>query len=98
VVCEWLRSLLGLPEATEGVLLSGGSMANITGLVAVRTVLGDRVVYLSDQTHSSIERGLRVLGLPGEYLRVLPSDERLRLPLDGLRSAIAEDRAAGRPP
>ena len=98
VVCEWLRSLLGLPVATEGVLLSGGSMANITGLVAVRTVLGDGVIYLSDQTHSSIGRGLRALGLPGEHLRVLPSDARLRLPLDGLRSAIAEDRAAGRPP
>jgi aromatic-L-amino-acid decarboxylase len=98
VVCEWLRALLGLPEATEGVLLSGGSMANITGLVAVRTVLGDGVIYLSDQTHSSIERGLRALGLPDEHLRVLPSDERLRLPLDGLRSAIAEDRAAGRRP
>jgi glutamate/tyrosine decarboxylase-like PLP-dependent enzyme len=98
VVCEWLRALLGLPGTTEGVLLSGGSMANITGLLAVRTVLGDGVVYLSDQTHSSIERGLRALGLPDEHLRVLPSDARLRLPLDGLRHAIAEDRAAGRRP
>jgi glutamate/tyrosine decarboxylase-like PLP-dependent enzyme len=98
VVCEWLRALLGLPEATDGVLLSGGSMANITGLAAVRTVLGDGVIYLSDQTHFSIRRWLRVSGLPDEHIRVLPSDERLRLPLDSLRSEIAEDRAAGRRP
>ena len=64
VVCQWLASLLGLPDTTEGVLLSGGSMANITGLVAVRNVFGAGVVYLSDQTHSSIARGLRSSARP----------------------------------
>lgn len=98
VVCEWLASLLGLPEATEGILLSGGSMANITGLVAVRSALGDGVIYLSDQTHSSIERGLRALGVQDEHLRILPSDDQLRLPVDGLRRAVADDRAAGKRP
>src|SRR5919204_1610893 len=89
VVCGWLASLLGLPDTTDGVLLSGGSMANITGLIAVRNVVGAGVVYLSDQTHSSILRGLRSLGLTGEDLRILTTDDQLRLPLDGLREAIA---------
>jgi aromatic-L-amino-acid/L-tryptophan decarboxylase len=100
LVCEWLASLLGLPEATEGVLLSGGSMANVTGLIAVREVLGHagEVIYLSDQTHSSIGRGLRAVGVPDDDLRVLSADSRLRLPLDDLRRAISDDRASGRRP
>ena len=36
VVLDWLRSLFGMPEGTEGVLVSGGSLANITGLIAAR--------------------------------------------------------------
>lgn len=98
VVCRWLASLLGLPDRTEGVLLSGGSMANVTGLIAVRQVLGEGVVYLSDQTHSSIGRGLRALGLTDGYLRVLATDEQLRLPVGELRGAVAEDRANGQRP
>ena len=98
VVCEWLASLLGLPDITDGVLLSGGSMANITGLIAVRNVLGSGVVYLSDQTHSSIGRGLRSLGLTDDDLRILTTDDQLRLPVDGLRHAVSDDRRNGRRP
>jgi aromatic-L-amino-acid/L-tryptophan decarboxylase len=96
VVVGWLQELLGLPPGTEGVLLSGGSMANLTGLLAAREEVGDGVVYLCDQTHSSIGRGLAVTGF--EHVRVLSSDDRHRLPVDGLAAAIAEDRAAGRSP
>ncbi len=96
VVIDWLRELLGLPAGTEGVLLSGGSMANLTGLLAARHEVGDGVVYLCDQTHSSIGRGLTATGF--EELRVLASDDRHRLPVNGLAAAIAEDRAAGRDP
>ena len=98
VVCQWLASLLGLPDTTEGVLLSGGSMANITGLVAVRNVFGAGVVYLSDQTHSSIARGLRSIGQADDELRILATDNSMRLPVDTLRQAIVDDRRSGRPP
>jgi glutamate/tyrosine decarboxylase-like PLP-dependent enzyme len=98
VVCRWLASLLGLPDATEGVLLSGGSMANVTGLVAVRNVLGAGVVYLSDQTHSSIARGLRSMGLGDDELRILDTDENMQLPVDALRATIDDDRGRGRRP
>ncbi|MFM8895332.1 MAG: pyridoxal-dependent decarboxylase, partial [Actinomycetales bacterium] len=57
VVLEWMRDALGLPHDSEGILLSGGSMANITGLIAARTLHADGVIYLSDQTHASIPRG-----------------------------------------
>jgi len=96
VVLEWLRQLLGLPEGTEGVLLSGGSMANLTGLLAARHETGDGVVYLSDQTHSSIGRGLATTGFTD--VRVLPTGDELALTVDQVAAAVAEDRAAGRTP
>src|SRR6185312_3315453 len=64
VVLDWLRSLLGLPEGTEGVMVSGGAMANLTALAAARTAAGPGVAYLSDQTHSVLPRGLSLLGVP----------------------------------
>ena len=98
VVLDWLRSLLGMPEGTEGVLASGGSLANVTALATARAVDGPGVAYLSDQTHSSISRGLVALGFgPGE-VRMIPTDEAMRMPLDAVEAAIAEDRAAGRRP
>lgn len=98
VVLDWIRSLLGLPVGTEGVLTSGGSLANLTGLVAARHACGSGVVYLSDQTHASIERGLIAIGFAPEEVRVLPSGADLRLPLDALADAVAEDRRSGRRP
>ena len=79
VALDWLRQLLGLPEGTEGILMSGGSLSNMTALAAARAHLGSGVAYLSDQTHASIPRALTALGFPAEQVRVLRSDERLRL-------------------
>ncbi|MBM3744329.1 MAG: aminotransferase class I/II-fold pyridoxal phosphate-dependent enzyme [Acidobacteria bacterium] len=103
VVVDWLRQFCGLPEGAGGLFVSGGSMANLTCLAVARHVrLEDRmagaVVYFSDQTHSSVERALRVLGWAGEQLTRLPSGEDFRLDLETLRRAVAEDRAAGRRP
>ncbi|MBI3966465.1 MAG: aminotransferase class I/II-fold pyridoxal phosphate-dependent enzyme [Chloroflexi bacterium] len=59
---------------------------------------GYGVVYYSDQTHSSVERGLRLLGFAPAQLRKLPSDDGYRLPVARIRAAIAADRAAGLQP
>ena len=61
VALGWLRDALGLAPSAEGVLASGGSMANTTALAVARTEMGRGVVYVSDQTHSSIGRSLRAL-------------------------------------
>lgn len=95
VALEWLRDSLGLAADSEGILLSGGSMANINGLVVARQMQGPGVVYLSDQTHASIPRGLRAMGQLDDAIRVVDTDERLRLSPSALRAAIAADRAAG---
>ncbi|MBA2305926.1 MAG: aminotransferase class I/II-fold pyridoxal phosphate-dependent enzyme [Acidobacteria bacterium] len=56
------------------------------------------VVYGSDQTHSSIDKAVILLGLGHESLRRIPCDADFRMRVDALRSAIAEDRAAGLTP
>lgn len=98
VVLDWLRQLIGLPDGTESVLTSGGSLANATALMVARNVTGPGVAYLSDQTHASIERGLMTIGFPPEHVRVLPSDAGFRTEVEGLRKAVAKDREAGMRP
>jgi aromatic-L-amino-acid/L-tryptophan decarboxylase len=98
VVLEWLRELLGLPAGSEGVLVSGGSLASLTGLAAARHLHGAGVAYLSDQTHASIARGLAHLGFGPDEVRVLPSDASFRLDPASVAEAVSRDRAAGRQP
>lgn len=111
-VLDWLRELLGYPVGTSGILLSGGSMANIVGLAVG---LNERagfdvaqeglaraprapVLYASSQTHCSVERGVRLLGLGSRGLRKIPVDADFRIDLEALETAIARDRVAGRQP
>jgi aromatic-L-amino-acid decarboxylase len=100
-VVLWLRSLLGLPEEGGGVLTSGGSLANLMGLALAREKAGGGaglVFYVSEETHSSIERGLRFLGVPVDALRRLPTDDRFHLTPPVLRESIHRDRALGLTP
>jgi glutamate/tyrosine decarboxylase-like PLP-dependent enzyme len=99
-VVRWLCRVCGFPKSAGGLFVSGGSMANLTGLVAARhSLLQDRVagatIYFSDQTHSSVERALRVIGFAPEQMRKLESDENFRLSIQTLGRAIADDRANG---
>ncbi|RBI83695.1 pyridoxal-dependent decarboxylase [Rhodosalinus halophilus] len=98
VVIDWLAEMLGMPAETEGVLLSGGSMGNLTGFAAARAALGPGVAYLTDQTHASLPRNLRTLGFAQEEIAKLPAEADWRMSADTLRAAIARDRAAGRRP
>lgn len=99
-VIGWFCRWCGFPGAAGGLFVSGGSVANITGLLAARhAVLHDRIdgatVYLSDQTHSSVERALRIIGFAPEQMRKLPTDHEFRLPLEVVSEATAADRKAG---
>ena len=103
VTIDWLRQLCGLPDAAGGLFVSGGSAANLTALATARHVklhdnIQDAIVYCSDQTHSSIERGLRILGFAPTQIRKLMSDDSFRLALPDLQREVAADRAAGRVP
>lgn len=95
IVIDWLRQLLGLPEGTQGIVVSGGSLANFTAFAAAFAAKGRGVVYMNDQTHSSLKRNLTSAGLDAAEIRVLPTNARQEYDLDALADAIAADRAAG---
>ena len=100
IVIDWMRDWCGMPESTGGVLVSGGSQANLTALATARHVklrneVSRGVAYGSDQCHSSLLRGFRVLGFTQDQFVRIASDEHFRLPVDALRARVAEDRARG---
>jgi aromatic-L-amino-acid decarboxylase len=101
-VIDWFRGWLGLPAGTAGVLVNGGSAANLTALLVAREAAGGpspgSVVYVSDQAHSSLARTARAMGLRPEQVRVLPTDGRWRLAPDTVAAAVRADRGAGRIP
>ena len=100
-VIRWLCDLAGFGEKAGGIFVSGGSMANITALTAARDRKLTEVnlhlgtAYVSDQTHSSVAKGLRVIGIPSQRLRTIPTDENFRMRTDLLRQAIQEDLRQG---
>jgi aromatic-L-amino-acid/L-tryptophan decarboxylase len=108
-VLGWLKRLLGFPATGGGLLVSGGSMANLVGLAVMRFVKAQgairacgfqgeaapMVVYTSAQGHSCIEKAVELLGIGHDYLRKIPADHDQRIDLDLLRARIAADRAAG---
>lgn len=95
VVTGWLAQLLRLPTHTEGVILSGGSIANLNAFMVARHETGTGVAYLTDQTHASLKRNLQHMGLPDSHIRILPSDADYRMDMHTLRAAITGDRQAG---
>ncbi len=99
-VLRWFCALFGLPRGSGGLLTTGGSLANLIGLVtARRECLGEDfstgVLYVSDQAHHSIRKAAVLAGFPARNLRAIPSDANYRLRLDALAERVAADRAAG---
>ena len=102
-VLGWFREWIGYPPGAEGILVSGGSAANLTAIACAREALvgpmSPRIVaYAGDQTHSSLARAVRHLGFRPDQLRVVPTDKRFRLRVDDVAAAIDADAAAGRLP
>jgi aromatic-L-amino-acid/L-tryptophan decarboxylase len=110
-VVRWLAELVGYDPQAGGILLSGGSAANFVALAAMREAMlpGTRqrglrgldrtpVVYVTAETHSCIRRAVDLLGLGQDALRLLPTDDGLRMDPAALAAAVTEDRAAGRLP
>jgi aromatic-L-amino-acid/L-tryptophan decarboxylase len=110
VTLSWLRKLLGLPSTFDGVIYDTASISTLHALAAAReravpsvrslglagrAALPRPRVYCSDQTHSSIEKAVILLGLGQQSLRKIPSDAEFRMRTDALASAIAEDRSEG---
>jgi glutamate/tyrosine decarboxylase-like PLP-dependent enzyme len=100
---DLLRQACGFPAGAGGLFVSGGSMANLSALATARAVkLGgpdaNAMIYLSDQAHSSVAKGLRVLGFAGAQVRSIPVDDGLRLDAKALEKAVVYDRLHGKKP
>ena len=102
MLIRWMCDLVGYPAMAAGNLTTSGSLANLIAIVVARDAKGVKsrdvehsVIYLSRQTHHSVDKAIRVAGLGECVIRYLPMDERYRIKSDALESQILEDKAAG---
>lgn len=110
---DWLKTMLDYPADASGLLVSGGSMANLVGLAVARTHMAPydvrdkgidtddhpRLIYYSSvEAHSSVRKGIELLGLGTESLRTIPVLDDFTIDIVALENAIADDRQAGHLP
>ncbi|MBV9285751.1 MAG: aminotransferase class V-fold PLP-dependent enzyme [Acidimicrobiia bacterium] len=88
---QWICDLFDYPPHAQGVLTTGGSMANFSAIVTARDNKGTGTIYVDDQAHHSITKAAALAGFPPTAIRILPSDNDLRLDLDALEKAITDD-------
>ena len=111
-VIDWCREIIGYPEQSSGLVVSGTSMGTVIGLAVARNTRAgcdvrtagvgrapkSMTAYTSSQAHTSVAKALELLGLGHDSLRKIPVDEKFAIDPVALRRAIQEDRRAGREP
>jgi aromatic-L-amino-acid decarboxylase len=100
---RWLSDLFDYPPEARGILTSGGSLSNFSGIVTARKAgLGDDLtggrIYVTDQTHASVAKSASLAGIPASGVRLVPTDGQLRMDPEALRAMVREDRRAGHRP
>ena len=106
-VLSWLTELMGFPPESTGVLVSGGTMANLIGLAVARHAKatfdvreyglqgyrGPRLVfYASSETHGWCQKAAELLGLGNTAFRRVSTTGEHRIDLEFLRTMIEHDR------
>ncbi|HEX8090440.1 MAG TPA: pyridoxal-dependent decarboxylase, partial [Blastocatellia bacterium] len=109
---DWIKQILGYPADACGAFVSGGSMANFSGLAVARGVKapakvaqdGMRAVgqamriYMSEEGHHSITKAVGLLGIGQNNLRVVRVDDRFRIDIGDLTRKVEEDLRDGHLP
>ncbi len=104
-VVRWCCEIVGYVGAPTpgGLLVSGGSMANLLAIVTARaSICGEEfsraVIYTSDQAHHSVLKAARFAGFRADQVRVIGTDEHFRIDVRALEGAITADASAKREP
>ncbi len=110
-VMEWLRDMLGLPPGFTGVIQDTASTATLCAILSAREMVtnysinetgfvgkGILTAYCSTETHSSIEKGVKIAGFGRDHLRKVPVDSTFAMDAVALERAIEADKAEGRLP
>ena len=110
VTLDWLRQMMGLDAGMTGIIYDTASVSSMHAIAAAREGVELRSreegmsgrkdlpllrVYVSEQAHSSIEKGVITLGLGQRGLRKIPTDSEFRMDVKALAAAIEEDKANG---
>ncbi|HEX6683532.1 MAG TPA: aminotransferase class V-fold PLP-dependent enzyme [Candidatus Limnocylindrales bacterium] len=112
VTIDWIKQALGFHPAGAGLLLSGGSMANLCGLVAARhrrcgAAVAEHgaaihpkplTVYASADAHHSIHKAASLIGIGRANVRAVALDDRYRMDVADLIRQVEADRANGADP
>ena len=109
VVMEWLKRMLGLPEEMTGVIQDTASTSSLVALLTAREkatgyasnqkgFLSPMTVYMSEEAHSSVEKGAKIAGFGKDQLRRIPTDDSLAMVPEELEGAIQRDRDSGLTP
>ena len=113
VVLDWLRQMMNLPVEFKGLIYDTASVSTLHALAMAREKLNLNVrekgmsgrtdlpllrVYCSEQTHSSIDKAVILLGLGQNSLVKIATNERFELDAEKLREAIQDDISAGHLP
>ena len=110
VVTDWLRQMMNLDAGYKGIIYDTASVSTLHAIAAAREGLDLQIreigmsgrndlpllrVYTSEQSHSSVEKAVILLGLGQKGLRKIECDAQFRMRADRLREAIEEDKRNG---
>lgn len=101
-VIAWLARECGYDDRAGGLLLSGGSLANLSAVITAREERLDTpgdyrnaIAYASSQAHHCVAKAFRLAGIPVANVRTIGVDEQFRMRADELAQRVSRDRAAG---
>jgi glutamate/tyrosine decarboxylase-like PLP-dependent enzyme len=95
---RWLADVIGYPAEAAGTLTSGGSLANLTAVVAAREARdsdGGGAVYLTRFAHHCVDKALHIAGRGRSLRHVIATDAGYRMSLAKLEQSLEDDRRNG---
>ncbi len=112
LACDWMRQMVGLSTAWSGVIQDTASTSTLLALLCARErathfslvrggLQGEPkplVVYVSTQSHSSVEKAALLAGFGRDNVRAVPVDDAFAMRPEALEAAIRADLDAGKVP